>query len=71
MADPSKGVASPHAGWYRSTFCENNGCVEVAFTNGQVEVRNSTDRWGAALRFTPTEWEAFLSGVRNAEFDLT
>lgn len=42
-----------------------NGCVEVAFLDDRVAIRNSKQQHGAALIFTTTEWEAFLSGVRN------
>ncbi|GAA0916147.1 DUF397 domain-containing protein [Nonomuraea longicatena] len=44
----------------------NNDCVEVA-TNlpGVVAVRDSKDRGGPVLTFTPGEWRAFLSDVRN------
>jgi hypothetical protein len=48
-----------------------NGCVEVAFVGGQVAMRNSKDRSGPVLVFTPAEWEAFVSGVRDGEFDLS
>jgi uncharacterized protein DUF397 len=33
-------------------------------------VRDSKDREGPALVFTPGEWRAFLDGVRASEFDL-
>jgi len=45
--------------------------VEVAFVDGKVAVRDSKDRRGPVLVFTPAEWEAFVGGVRDGEFDLT
>ena len=56
--------------WAKSTFSHTNGCVEVAFVGGQVAVRDSKDRGGPVLRFTPREWRAFLLAVRNDEFTL-
>jgi Domain of unknown function (DUF397) len=44
--------------------------VEVAFVDGRVAVRDSKDWSGPILVFTPFEWGAFLSGVRDAEFEL-
>ncbi|GAA0953076.1 DUF397 domain-containing protein [Nonomuraea longicatena] len=43
-----------------------NDCVEVA-TNlpGVVAVRDSKDRSGPVLTFTPGEWRAFLADIRN------
>jgi Domain of unknown function (DUF397) len=55
--------------WRKSTSSESNGCVEVAFVGDQVAIRDSKDRSGPVLTFSPTEWEAFLAGVRHGEFD--
>jgi Domain of unknown function (DUF397) len=45
--------------------------VEVARNlPGIVAVRDSKDREGPALVFTPGEWLAFLDGVHADEFDL-
>jgi len=44
--------------------------VEVAFVNGKIAVRDSKDRRGPVLEFTPVEWEAFVGGVHDGEFDL-
>jgi hypothetical protein len=55
--------------WRKSTFSGTNGCVEVAFVQGRVAVRDSKDRGGPVLVFTAHEWEAFLSGARSGEFD--
>jgi Domain of unknown function (DUF397) len=35
-----------------------------------VQVRDSKDPSGAVLTFNRREWDAFLLGVRNGEFDL-
>jgi hypothetical protein len=58
------------ASWRTSTYSAANGCVEVAFLNGQIAVRDSKDRQGPVLLFTPAEWNAFLGGARDGEFDL-
>jgi hypothetical protein len=57
--------------WVKSSLSFANGnCVEVSDQpGGTVGVRNSRDREGPVLRFTPDEWQAFLGGVRNGEFD--
>lgn len=59
----------PH--WVKSSLSFSNGnCVEVAnLPGGQVGVRHSKHTEGLVLRFTPDEWQAFLGGVRNGEFD--
>ena len=57
--------------WVKSSLSFANGnCVEVAnLSGGAVGVRNSRDTAGAVLRFTPDEWQAFIGGVHNGEFD--
>jgi hypothetical protein len=64
------GVDLAGAVWRKSTYSNDNGCVEVAFANGQIAVRDSKDRSGPILRFTSLEWWAFVGGVRHGEFDL-
>ena len=57
--------------WVKSSLSfSNSNCVEVAsLPNGGIGVRDSKDPEGAVLRFTPGEWDAFLGGARNGEFD--
>jgi Domain of unknown function (DUF397) len=58
------------ATWRKSSRSGANGCVEVAFVDGKIAVRDSKDRRGPMLVFTPLEWDAFVGGVRDGEFDL-
>jgi hypothetical protein len=58
-----------HLEWRKSTYSVTNGCLEVAVVNGQVAVRDSKNRRGPVLTFTPVEWRAFVAGVRHGEFD--
>jgi Domain of unknown function (DUF397) len=61
--------AQPKAKWRKSTFSGLNGCVEIAFIDGQIAVRDSKDRNGAILLFTRAEWDAFLIGIKKGQFD--
>jgi hypothetical protein len=48
----------------------NSNCVQAArLPGGQIGVRDSKDPHGPVLRFTPAEWDAFLTGARHGEFD--
>ncbi len=58
------------ATWRKSSRSGSSNCVEVAFVNGKIAVRDSKDRRGPVLEFTPVEWEAFVGGVHDGEFDL-
>jgi hypothetical protein len=60
--------------WHKSTFSNGSGgnCVEVASNlPGIVAVRDSKDREGPSLSFTPDEWRAFIAGAKAGEFDLS
>lgn len=55
----------------KSSFSQSgNYCVEVAFSDDDIFVRDSKDRSGPALKFTSAEWQAFLKGVKNREFEV-
>jgi Domain of unknown function (DUF397) len=66
------GVRGPGSGprWVKSSFSYANGdCVQVArLPDGQIGVRHSKDPCGPVLRFTLSEWAAFISGVQDGEF---
>ena len=56
-------------GWRKSTRCDSASCVEVAIGSERVAVRDSKDRNGPTLMFSPAEWSAFVAGVRAGDFD--
>lgn len=60
------------AEWQKSSRsgpnCDN--CVEVAFVDGAIAVRDSKRPDGPVLLFTQEEWDAFVGGAKDGEFDL-
>jgi len=54
------------ANWRKSTYSGGQGgqCVEVATPPGRVAVRDTTNRDGGTLAFTPDAWDAFLTGLK-------
>jgi len=61
-----------HAHWRKSTRSGAYGdnCVEVAFIDEAIAVRDSKDTTGSVLVFTRDEWDAFVVGAKDGEFDL-
>ncbi len=60
------------AAWQKSSrsgpSCDN--CVEVAFVDQAIAVRDSKNPTGPVLIFTADEWDAFVGGAKDGEFDL-
>jgi hypothetical protein len=54
--------------WRKSSYSGNGGgeCVEIGASPGAVVVRDTTDRTGPVLRFTPTAWRRFASQVKQS-----
>jgi len=44
--------------------------VEVAFVDEAIAVRDAKNPTGPALIFTAAEWDAFVGGAKDGEFDL-
>lgn len=64
-------AASADGVWRKSRASQEAGdCLEVAIGFDDVRIRHSRDRAGSVLSFTHAEWQAFLVGARNGEFDL-
>ena len=53
-----------------SLCCTDKCCVEVANDQaGNFLVRHTEDE-SKTLSFSPNEWQAFIQGVKQNEFDL-
>jgi hypothetical protein len=66
----------PGVAWHVSTRSDGLGgmCVEagpLADGSGRVAVRHSKAPDGATIVYTRGEWEAFIAGVKDGEFDFT
>jgi hypothetical protein len=50
------------------TDAEN--CVQVAFLDEAILLRDARDPDGPVLVFNQAEWDAFVDGAKDGEFDL-
>jgi hypothetical protein len=65
-------VALP-AGYRKADGCGSGSCVEVNRDYAHhdlVLVRDSKDPPGVRLSFTVAEWQAFIRGVKEGQFDV-
>jgi uncharacterized protein DUF397 len=58
------------AHWRKGGGSGDGNCVEVAAVPEAVGVRDSKNRQGPVLAFTPNAWESFVDKVRQGSFDL-
>ncbi|BCY09580.1 DUF397 domain-containing protein [Actinoplanes sp. L3-i22] len=56
--------------WRTSSFCNNTSCVEVAATPEFVAVRDSKSPRQLVLVYSKGEWQQFIAGAKNGEFDF-
>ena len=61
--------------WRTSTRSSDNGgqCVEagpLADGSGRIAVRHSHHPEGSMIVYTRAEWDAFLAGAKDGEFDF-
>jgi hypothetical protein len=53
-----------------STYCAPKTCVAVAMLGGdEIAVRDEKVPDGPVLIFTADEWDAFIAGVKDGQFD--
>ncbi|NKY47739.1 DUF397 domain-containing protein [Nocardia cerradoensis] len=57
--------------WVKSSYSQGGGdCVEVAYLGEHtVGVRDSKDRTGPTLVFTPAEWDTFTTALVAGQFE--
>ncbi|MFK3981840.1 DUF397 domain-containing protein [Micromonospora sp. NPDC050397] len=65
----------PVVGWHISTYSAdtNASCVEagpLGDGSGRVAVRHSRNPDGGTIVYTREEWDAFVAGVKDSEFDF-
>lgn len=62
--------SSDNTEFRRSSRCSGGGCVEVAHKSAGILVRDSKAGDDIQLSFTLEEWNSFVAGVREGEFDF-
>jgi hypothetical protein len=54
--------------WRKASFCQGGECVEAARWNGMIVLRDSGEPRGH-VRYTTEEWQTFVRGIKDGEFD--
>jgi hypothetical protein len=59
-------MVNDHLVWRKATACANGACLEVAFTEDLVLVR---DRVGQRLAVSREAWKGFLAAIKTDDFE--
>ena len=56
-------MSTSELAWFKSSYSGSQGdnCIEVAECPGTVHVRDSKDKSGPQLAFSPEEWANFVA----------
>ena len=67
MAVGSEWVDEPQ--WRMANRCDGGQCVEIGVLNDTVLIRNSADQDGGRLSLSRDEWQEFVTGIKDGDFD--
>jgi hypothetical protein len=62
---------TPALGWRKSSYSDDSNCVEVAFTNVSVLVRDSKHYKGPVLSISHPAWTGFIAAASRGDYDIT
>jgi predicted secreted Zn-dependent protease len=55
--------------WHTSERCDGGACVEIGTTGEVVLIRSSKAPDGKYVTLTRDEWQMFVAGVKDGDFD--
>lgn len=55
--------------WHTALNCNGGACIQVAANAQEVLIANSRKRRSPVLTYTHHEWQEFMTGVKQGDFD--
>lgn len=55
--------------WRATRQCDGGQCVQIGILGDSVLIRNSADQDGKRLTMSRDEWQEFVAGVKDGDFD--
>jgi hypothetical protein len=63
------GTTADEPTWHISKLCEGGACIAVGTLGESILIGRKEDREGSYATFTRNEWQAFVAGVKDGDFD--
>jgi Domain of unknown function (DUF397) len=63
------GASADQPTWRIGKLCDSGQCVEVGTLGKSVLIRSSADPDGRYVTLTKDEWNVFVAGVKDGDFD--
>lgn len=55
--------------WRVARSCQGGSCVRVARTGGAILIGDTKNPHGEVLTYTVSEWQDFVAGIKQGDFD--
>jgi hypothetical protein len=55
--------------WRMASRCDGGHCVEIGVLNDTVLIRSSADQDSGRLTLSRGEWQEFVTGIKDGDFD--
>jgi hypothetical protein len=73
LADNRRGVEGggpvDEPTWHKASQCDSGQCIEIGALGGLVLVRSSADPECPRIALSHDEWQEFVAGVKDGDFD--
>lgn len=70
--NPEFGGRKEHQGFVcaKGTWADTAWCVAVKRSKNGVQIRDTKDVTNKTLSFTKKEWQVFIQGIKDGEFEV-
>jgi hypothetical protein len=63
------GKSADEPTWRTTGRCDGGHCVQIGTLGRSIVIRSSTDQDGTYITLSRDEWEEFVAGVKDGNFD--
>ena len=64
-----RGESTEELSWHVARRCDSGACVEIGVRGEAILVRSSVDPRSRCVELSRDEWQVFIAGVKEGDFD--